>query len=195
MNIIELYENLKGSYKRYLESFITIKDERIKDKVRDSIKNEELWPKALIQFNTNFAKGIGVMVPPCISSSTHLSHIIKTKNPYFPKGMKENVVERLFTADNVVIFGQSLGITDSDYFKPYFYGIIEGKIKRQNIFIVTYNEESFSNIYSNMQEYGIKIEDMKKANVDVHLVYTIKGSQSMEFMQMLTTLYGCYFKN
>ena len=91
--------------------------------------------------------------------------------------------------------GQSFGITDSDYFKPYFYGIIEGKIKRQNIFIVTYNEESFTNIYSNMQEYGIKIEDINKANVDVHLVYTIKGSQSMEFMQMLTTLYGCYFKN
>lgn len=136
MNIIELYENLKGSYKRYLESFITIKDERIKDKVRDSIKNEELWPKALIQFNPNFAKGIGVMVPPCISSSNHLSHIIKTKNPYFPKGMKENVVERLFTADNVVIFGQSLGITDSDYFKPYFYGIIEGKIKRQNFLLL-----------------------------------------------------------
>lgn len=60
MNIIELYENLKGSYKHYLESFITIKDERIKDKVCDSIKNEELWPKALIQFNPNFAKGIGV---------------------------------------------------------------------------------------------------------------------------------------
>ena len=46
-----------------------------------------------------------------------------------------------------------------------------------------------------MQEYGIKIEDINKANVDVHLVYTIKGSQSMESMQMLTTLYGCYFKN
>ncbi len=50
--------------------------------------------------------------------------------------MKENVVERLFTADNVVIFGQSLGITDSDYFKPYFYGIIEGKIKRQNFLLL-----------------------------------------------------------
>ena len=60
MNIIELYENLKSSYKRYLESFITIKDKRIKDKVNDSIKNEELWPEALIQFNPNFAKGIGV---------------------------------------------------------------------------------------------------------------------------------------
>ena len=46
-----------------------------------------------------------------------------------------------------------------------------------------------------MQEYGIKIEDINKANVDVHLVYTIKGSQSMEFMQMLTILYGVHFKN
>ena len=53
MNIIELYENLKGSYKSYLESFVTIKDERIKEKVSDSIKHEELWPKALIQFNPN----------------------------------------------------------------------------------------------------------------------------------------------
>ena len=124
-----------------------------------------------------------------------LSHIIKVNNPNFNTKNKENLQNDLETAQNVVFFGQSFGITDSDYFKPYFYGIIEGKIKRQNIFIVTYNEESFTNIYSNMQEYGIKIEDINKANVDVHLVYTIKGSQSMEFMQMLTTLYGCYFKN
>ena len=60
MNIIELYENLKGSYKSYLESFVAIKDERIKEKVSDSIKQEELWSKALIQFNPNFEKGIGV---------------------------------------------------------------------------------------------------------------------------------------
>ena len=60
MNIIELYENLKGSYKSYLESFVAIKDERIKEKVSESIKTEELWPKALIQFNPNFEKGIGV---------------------------------------------------------------------------------------------------------------------------------------
>ena len=60
MNIIELYESLKGSYKSYLESFVAIKDERIKEKVSDSIKNEKLWPKALIQFNPNFKKGIGV---------------------------------------------------------------------------------------------------------------------------------------
>ena len=60
MNIIDLYEKLKGRYKNYLESFVTIKDERIKETVSDSIKNEKLWPKALIQFNPNFEKGIGV---------------------------------------------------------------------------------------------------------------------------------------
>ena len=42
MNIIELYDNLNGSYKSYLESFVAIKDERIKEKVSDSIKNEKL---------------------------------------------------------------------------------------------------------------------------------------------------------
>lgn len=57
MNIIELYDNLNGSYKSYLESFVAIKDERIKEKVSDSIKNEKLWPKALIQFNPNFKNG------------------------------------------------------------------------------------------------------------------------------------------
>lgn len=60
MNIIELYESLKGSYKSYLQSFVAIKDERIKDEVSESIKNEKLWRNALIQFNPNFKQGIGV---------------------------------------------------------------------------------------------------------------------------------------
>lgn len=51
---------MNGSYKSYLESFVAIKDERIKEKVSDSIKNEKLWPKALIQFNPNFKNGIAI---------------------------------------------------------------------------------------------------------------------------------------
>lgn len=60
MNIIEIYNQLKDSYKNYLESFVTIKDNRIKETVSESIRTEKLWPKALIQFNPNFEKGIGV---------------------------------------------------------------------------------------------------------------------------------------
>ena len=60
MNIISLYDKLKESYKSYLQSFVSIKDSRIEDTVVNAIRNEALWPKALIQFNPNFEKGIGV---------------------------------------------------------------------------------------------------------------------------------------
>lgn len=55
-----MYNKLKSSYKGYLQSFVSIKDERINEAVSDAIKDERLWPDALIQFNPNFAKGIGV---------------------------------------------------------------------------------------------------------------------------------------
>ena len=129
------------------------------------------------------------MVPPCISSSTHLSHIIKTKNPYFPKGMKENVVERLFTADNVVIFGQSLGITDSDYFKPYLTSVINGETDNKNIFIVTYNNSSLNGIKNNMSEYDINFDDITKSKVNINIVFTERGITSYEFQMMITELY------
>lgn len=57
MNIIEIYNQLRKSYKDYIGSFAYIKDERIKHVVNEAIHNEKLWPKALIQFNPNFAQG------------------------------------------------------------------------------------------------------------------------------------------
>ena len=60
MDIIKLYEQLKKNYKNYLESFVTIKDERIRETVSGSIQQEKLWPKALIQFNPNYQKGESV---------------------------------------------------------------------------------------------------------------------------------------
>lgn len=60
MDILNLYDKLKGSYKDYLESFVTIKDKRIEEKVHDAIANETLWPDALIQFNPNYEKGLSI---------------------------------------------------------------------------------------------------------------------------------------
>lgn len=58
MDILRLYEDLKGSYKSYLSSFVTIKDARIEEEVTKAITDDKLWPEALIQFNPNFEKGI-----------------------------------------------------------------------------------------------------------------------------------------
>lgn len=60
MNIIGLYEKLKSSYKDYIHSFVTVKDKRIEETVTRAIRDERLWPDALIQFNPNFAKGASV---------------------------------------------------------------------------------------------------------------------------------------
>ena len=50
MDILNLYDKLKGSYKDYLESFVSIKDKRIEERVHEAISKETLWPDALIQF-------------------------------------------------------------------------------------------------------------------------------------------------
>ena len=60
MDIINIYDKLKESYKEYLSSFISIKDTCIRDVVTTAIANEQMWPDALIQFNPNFEQGIGV---------------------------------------------------------------------------------------------------------------------------------------
>lgn len=60
MDILNLYDKLKGSYKDYLESFVIIKDKRIEEKVHDAIADETLWPDALIQFNPNYEKGLSI---------------------------------------------------------------------------------------------------------------------------------------
>lgn len=60
MDILHLYDKLKGSYKDYLESFVTIKDKRIEERVHDAIVKETLWPDALIQFNPNYEKGLSI---------------------------------------------------------------------------------------------------------------------------------------
>lgn len=60
MNIIELYHKLMDGYKDYIESFVGIKDRRIDEEVKRAIREEILTPEALIQFNPNYKKGVGI---------------------------------------------------------------------------------------------------------------------------------------
>lgn len=65
MDIINLYDKLKSSYKSYIESFVSIKDERIEETVNSAIRDESLWPEALIQFNPILTKAIQVSILSC----------------------------------------------------------------------------------------------------------------------------------
>ena len=54
MNIFEIHKNIISDYKNYIESFINIKDERIKNEVSEEMKKGVLCPEPLIQFNPSF---------------------------------------------------------------------------------------------------------------------------------------------
>ncbi|MBQ7819553.1 MAG: hypothetical protein IJ341_07635 [Bacteroidales bacterium] len=91
----------------------------------------------------------------------------------------------LKNSENIIIYGHSLGITDSDYFEPFFKGIIENRVVNKNIYIVTYNETSLQCIKDNMLEYGISYSDLLLSNVNIQTIFTSKGKDDLDFCNMI----------
>lgn len=115
--------------------------------------------------------------------------ISEEKLKYIIKTYKNHNVDRLLTlskiADNIIIYGHSLGITDSDYFRPIFKGIIENKVINKTIYIVTYNETSLQCIKDNMLEYGISYSDLLLSNVNIQTIFTSRGKDDLDFCNMI----------
>ncbi len=73
MNIFEFRNSLIHDYKSYIESFINIRDDRIKEMVSGSLREGFLWPDPLVQLNPAFEPGLwidelvqaGVLHPEC----------------------------------------------------------------------------------------------------------------------------------
>lgn len=85
-----------------------------------------------------------------------LKYIIKT----YENSNIDVFFNELKKSENIIIYGHSFGITDSDYFKPFFKAIIDGKLMNKNIYIVTYNDKSLQDIKDNMLSYGIDYSEL-----------------------------------
>ncbi len=57
MDVFALRNRLVGDYASYIESFITIRDDRIRQYVDDELRNGLLWPEPLLQLNPSFEPG------------------------------------------------------------------------------------------------------------------------------------------
>ena len=78
--------------------------------------------------------------------------MIKSHSPYYRSC---NVRERLEKADEIIIFGHSLGSTDYHYFSDFFKkqsGLTSGQINSKKIRIFTYDENSRLEILSQLRE-------------------------------------------
>ncbi|CAM3007531.1 DEAD/DEAH box helicase [Flavobacterium frigoris] len=60
MNIFKVHNQIISDYKSYIESFLLIKDQRIKNVVNKELSGGKLWPEPLIQFNPTFEKGTSI---------------------------------------------------------------------------------------------------------------------------------------
>lgn len=57
MNIFQIHRAIVDEYKSYIESFINIRKQNIKDAVFNALEEGKLWPNPLIQFNPAYKKG------------------------------------------------------------------------------------------------------------------------------------------
>src|SRR5574342_3253 len=73
MNVFEFRSRLIADYSAYIESFISIRDPRIQQRVETDLEEGLLWPEAQIALNPAFAEGAwiddlvhqGVLHPEC----------------------------------------------------------------------------------------------------------------------------------
>lgn len=101
---------------------------------------------------------------------------------------KYRLLESIKEVETIVIYGHSLGITDSDYFKPIFEAMICGALSEKDVYFVTKDSKSESDIALHLSYYGISYDKLLLSNNIFHVVYTNDGIESDGYKDMLKKL-------
>ena len=123
------------------------------------------------------------ITPNC--KNVALNHIVKKNHPRY---LENNFVEDLFSSDNIIIFGHSMGVTDSDYFYDFFTALKNGKLLHKNILFVTHNQSSMLEIEKKLYIMGFSINELKQTENKISSIYTADGSSNPLYNKMLTLL-------
>lgn len=91
-------------------------------------------------------------------------------------------------ANKIIIYGHSLGITDSDYFEPIFSNIIHGPLLNKSIFFITKNSASMQCIKDNMSKYGIDYNRLVFGSSVCKNIYTDNGINNPDFQNIITNI-------
>ena len=83
MDFFKVQKNIVDEYKQYIQSFINIKNNDIRNSVEEAILSGKLWPDPLIQFNPAFEPGPSVeTLVKDGSLHTDMNYIFKGFNLY-----------------------------------------------------------------------------------------------------------------
>lgn len=154
--------------------------------VHGSFVPREQMPKGCMYLiPQNLIIGVDSYVSKTLIKDDNLKHIIKKQNPNFKPTTIINSMEK---ANNLIIFGHSLGITDSDYFNSFFKKIIKGIIVRKKIYIVTKDCSTLDAIKKAMKEYGVDYDKLLLSKSKIIPIFTDYGKDEKEFIKMIEIL-------
>lgn len=97
-------------------------------------------------------------------------------------------IERdILKVQNVIFFGFSMGITDSDYFDEFFTAITNGTSVCENIYYITMNQESFETIKKNINRMGYDYSVIER-HVKIIPIYTKQEFDNENFKRVLSLI-------
>lgn len=138
-------------------------------------------PKIIIGFDETAIKE-----NPIIESNESLRVMTKSISDNNDKvDRKSHLLQLLRNSDNIVFYGLSLSITDSDYFKKFFEMLITGGLPQKNLYFVTKNPKGLEDMKKNMEVWGINYDDLVLSRNEVVCVYTDNGSDNTDFKRLL----------
>ena len=112
-------------------------------------------------------------------------HILKPLLKADANTEKDMLLCQLKKSENIIIYGHSLSITDSDYFRFFFEYIASNRFTSKTIYFVVYDSKGLQQLKDNMGEYGISFDELQFSQNEINIVYTSKGIEDNTFSQML----------
>lgn len=98
-------------------------------------------------------------IPDVVKVNEYLQPLIKQlHSSYQPTNLSKDLIQ----SETVVFFGFSLGIVDYDYFADFFNSIINGNSVCKQIFIITYNNGSLSDMEFELKKQNLSFSQLNK---------------------------------
>ena len=101
---------------------------------------------------------------------------------------RDDLNEAMMSAENIIFFGHSMSITDSDYFEDFFHGIIDGLIADKGFFFITKDSNGLSDIKEHMSEWEIDFDKLNNSTNKISVIFTDDGIDDENFKRCLDML-------
>jgi hypothetical protein len=116
----------------------------------------------------------------------YLSPIIKLN--FVETSLLDELSQAMVKADNIIFFGHSMSITDSDYFDDFFNGMAANSITDKRLFFVTKNQKAMDEIKNNLRTWEVDYDKLFKSKNCIVEVFSDSGPENADFKAMLELL-------